>query len=815
MQLSLKWLNDYVDVKDFFAKPQEFAQLLTQSGLEVESVTDLSEDFKNVVVGEIKVLEKHPNADSLTLCQVDCGDGTVNPIVCGATNQREGDKVVVARVGAVLPGNFAIKKAKIRGVESQGMMCSESELGLSDESEGILILPPETPVGKPFTEVQGLDDIIFELSVTPNRSDCLSHIGLAREVSCLLDRPWHLPKIKLNPSGESTKKNIKLKVLNSEGCPRYAGRVVRGVKVGPSPPWLKRSLESVGLNSINNIVDITNFVMLEFGQPLHAFDVRFIEGGLIQVDSSVSEEKFTTLDGTELELSGKELTIRDQKKPLALAGIIGGENSGVNDSTQDIFVEAACFSQKMVRQTSRRYGLDTDSGYRFARGTDPATVLTAMDRACQLMESVAGGQVASDFLEVSSQNLDRQEISIELSYLSERLGYSVKEKDFTDWMERLSCTVNQAGDAFKVKPPSYRWDLSCEADLIEEFARLHGYDKIPEVLPPLTQEPTAHASPYWQENMIADAMVAEGYSQAVHHNFVGEKQQKEILGDSLLEKLFSRKGSLKPVLLENPLSEDLNAMRTSLFLGLYKNLLHNYRYGQKMGRVFETGFTFWQMDNDKEPFSESLHLGVSAWGQTEDLWMKSEERPVIYDIKANLENLLSHTLKSHSWEWKNMDSDEVPTFLHPSQCAKLFYEGQIVGYIGSLHPAFLAQEKIRHSAAFAEICLEKMMRGQPRVAKLKELSKYPTVERDFAFVMPRDIEVGGVIKQIRKAAGPVLLSVKVFDIYRGEKINADEQSVSFRLLYQDKDGTLGEETLSDLQKNITDKVSETLSIRLR
>ncbi|MDX9732462.1 MAG: phenylalanine--tRNA ligase subunit beta, partial [Bdellovibrionales bacterium] len=416
MKLSLRWLNDFVDVQEFMKTPDELARILTNAGLEVESIEDQAKPFQNVVVGHILEKGQHPNADRLSLCQVSTGDGVVHQIVCGAQNHKQGDRVVVALPGAVLPGNFAIKHSKIRGVESGGMLCSEKELGLlaeGEDSPGIVILPEDAPIGRGFAVYRGLDDVIMELKVTPNRADCLSHYGLALEVGCLLGREVKKPRAEFTPGAWDGAVSVAIQAADLG--PRYAGRHVRGVKVGPSPEWLRLRLESVGMKSINNVVDVTNYVMMEMGQPLHAFDIREIKGGAISVDRARAGEAFTTLDGSELKLDGTELTIRDSERAVALAGVIGGKNSGVVDSTTEVFIESAYFAPGAVRRTMRKFGLDTDSGYRFARGVNPETTADVLDRATSLMIEVAGGEASKERVDIYPTPLERPEITVSIS----------------------------------------------------------------------------------------------------------------------------------------------------------------------------------------------------------------------------------------------------------------------------------------------------------------------------------------------------------------------------------------------------------------
>ncbi|RYZ70500.1 MAG: phenylalanine--tRNA ligase subunit beta, partial [Proteobacteria bacterium] len=510
MKISLRWLSDYIDINDYFAKPQDLAALLTSAGLEVESIENLAKNFEHVVVGNILKKETHPGADRLTVCQVSTGEGKVHQIVCGAKNHSAGDNVVVALPGAVLPGNFAIKHSKIRGVESGGMLCSETELGMKAENDGILLLPKDAPVGQSFAKYMGYDDILLELKVTPNRADCLSHFGLAREVATLLGREVKFPIESLVEDGGSTRDQIKLDLKASDMCPRYMGRGIAKLKVGPSPTWLKKRLESVGVNSINNVVDCTNFVMLELGQPLHAFDATKIAGRQIIVDRAVAGEKFTTLDGTELTLGGEELTIRDAEKAVVLAGIIGGKNSGVDESTTEIFIEAAYFTPAAVRKTARKFGIETDSSYRYTRGTNPEAVPLALNRAAQLIKQVAGGNVMGSAYDLYPNAIKREPIAITLQTLSDRLGIKVNSDEFVMWMQRLGCETKAThgvgepphGHAWSVLPPLFRWDLTVDVDIVEEFARLHGYQHIPETIPALSSAPAVHETAFTGESRI-------------------------------------------------------------------------------------------------------------------------------------------------------------------------------------------------------------------------------------------------------------------------------------------------------------------------
>jgi phenylalanyl-tRNA synthetase beta chain len=814
MKISLSWLNEYVDVSDFLKSPEGLCQKLTSAGLEVESVTDLGKPFANVVIGQIVEMGAHPKADRLTLCQVNVGEGQLRQIVCGAKNHRQGDKVVAALPGAVLPGDFAIKESKIREVESRGMLCSEVELGMSKEGEGILILPNEAPVGKSFAEFYGLNDVVIDVNVTPNRADCLSHLGLAREVGCLLGRSVKPPQITLNGKAEFTKKSIDLQLKEPTLCPRYGGRSVRNVKVGPSPDWLKRRLRSVDMNSINNVVDITNFVMLELGQPLHAFDKRFLKGAKIIVARATKNEEFESFDGTKYRLSD-ELTIRDGERAVALAGIVGGKNSGVLDDTTELFIESAHFAPESVRRTSRRLNIQTDSAYRFSRGTDPEMVPVALNRACELLEKWAGGEAASDFYDQYPNPIHRESILISDRDVTERLGYAVSTTDLSNVLKQLGCKVKPQATGLSVEPPPYRWDLEQKEDLIEEFARLKGYDLIPETFPPLSTPPIAHAKSFVLESIVTRHLVAEGFQQAINYGFVSSREQARILGNIELFKPGGIDLPLAPVKIRNPLNEEMDVMRTSLLLGLLKNVLRNYHHGREFGRLFEIGQVFEARQEKTQTgnqFTQSTRLGLVGWGQVQGIWNQDLARAVVYDLKTAVENLLAH-LKITSFQWQT--AKVAPELFHPVQAAILMCEGRAIGWLGSLHPAILENEKVRTSVALAEFDFEKLMRGQPRGMRFEKLSVHPSVSRDLALVMADDLPAADIVREIKKAGGPLLKSVEVFDVFKGESVGAGFKSVAFRLTLQSPDATLTEAQIQGLFADVVTKVSQKFTLKVR
>ena len=826
MRLSLRWLNDFVDVKEFMRDPQSLAKLLTGAGLEVEGIEDQGKVFGHVIVGHILEKGKHPNADRLSLCQVATGDGVVHQIVCGAQNHNTNDRVVVALPGAVLPGDFSIKHSKIRGVESGGMLCSEKELGLKKEgeSEGILILPTDAPIGKPFAEYMGLDDVLMDLKVTPNRADCLSHYGLALEIGCLLGREVKRPNAEIKEGGWQSEIGVEIK--DAELGPRYAGRMVKGVKVGASPDWLRRRLEAVGLKSINNVVDVTNYVMMEMGQPLHAFDVREIKGGVIEVARAKSGEAFTTLDGTDLKLDGTELTIRDRERAVALAGVIGGKNSGVNETTTAVFIESAYFTPGAVRRTMRKFGLDTDSGYRFARGINPETTADVLDRATALMIEVAGGEASANRLDVYPAPVPRPEINVNVATVEARLGYKVEAVEFEMWMKRLGGELKQISPGqYRFVSPAHRKDLLIEMDLVEEFARLNGYDKLLDTLPSGSFSPATHDEIAVLQMRVRRQLKGYGCLEAVNYAFTGDRYQKEFLGD--VQKI--RDAGLlvqdDDVRIVNPLNEEINVMRRSLLPGLYRNVLSNFRGGNELGRLFETGVSVHRTVNGRSErypgtgFGEELRLGFAFWGGEVDLWGRKEAAEVTMILKGVLESFWT-SFGLSSLKVVAFESGMAPSFLHPGKSAVVMLEGEPVGFLGAVHPSRLAQDKIRVGVSVAELSLEKMA-AAVKAPRFKEVSTFPSAERDIAFVAGKEVAAGAMVELIQKTArgldaqGRILQGLKVFDVFEGASLGDGKRSVAIRMTFQSLESTLSDDAVNELKGKLVDAVCQKLGAVVR
>lgn len=810
MKISLKWINDFVDVSEYTSNPAALADILTKAGLEVEEIQNRASDFKNVVVGHIKVKDKHPNADKLSLCQVDVGEGKIEQIVCGAQNHKAGDKVIVALPGAVLPGNFAIKKSKIRDVESNGMLCSLKELGLAETSEGLFILDPQAKTGQSYAEFAGYDDVTFELKVTPNRADCLSHYGLARELGCLLNKPVRAPEVLTKFSSSSTEDKIKLEVLDSELCPRYTGRYIAKVKVGPSPDWLKKRLEAIGQNSINNVVDVTNYVMLEMGQPLHAFDADLLAGSNLKVRRAQKNEKFKTLKEQELTMSGDELLICDSEKAVALAGVIGGLNSGVSEKTQNIFLESASFNAMAVRKSSRAHGVETDSAYRFSRGVDQSGAMQISDRAALLIQQVAGGEAFDKAYDIYPKPLVKKAIAISLKTVSDRLGYVADEKLFLNFMQGLQIKVETNGPGeYLMTPPLFRFDIEQDMDLVEEYARLQGYEHIQETIPALSSGPLTHDADYLMNQRVAQTIRNDGFNQAFNYAFTNEGFEKKFIKEHGQFKAFGLNVDAEAIKIKNPLSEELNVMRRSLLPGLWKNSLENIRAGNTVGSLFEIGSVFSKKDS---AYLESRRLSLVSWGDTIGIYANSA--PQIYRVKAAFEKLFQ-SLQISAYSFAQSSATNALDFVHLGQCATVLVEGQIVGFIATAHPGWLSDEKIRVPLALGEVDLNQILKGQPRPLKFKSLSKFQPVERDFAFVMDSKKAIGDLLLEAKKACGSALKELVVFDIYEGEKLPAGQKSVALRVTFQNMEAALTEADLLSLSQKVIEAADKSVKATLR
>ncbi len=758
MKFSENWLRTWINPALTSA---ELSHQLTMAGLEVEALEPVAPVFSNVVVGEVLEVVKHPNADRLNVCQVNIGEAQPLTIVCGAANVAVGVRVPCARIGAVLPGNFVIKQAKVRNVESFGMLCSAKELGLAEESQGLWLLPADAPVGQSLRDYLELDDTLFTLKLTPNRSDCLSVAGVAREVAAIAG--GKLDAAQTAPVPSSLKEILPMKVAAPEACPLYCGRIVRGVNAAAATPaWMARRLERSGVRSINAVVDITNYVMLELGQPMHAFDLAHLSGG-IEVRYARNGEQLALLNGQTVELQHDMLVIADDAQPLALAGIMGGAGSGVETTTRDVFLESAFFAPDAIAGKARRLALSTDSSHRFERGVDFAATRTALERATHLLLEICGGQ-AGAITEARGTLPAREPILLRISRIKRVLGITLDSAQIAALLQRLQFVFERQGSDFRVTPPSYRFDLALEADLIEELARIVGYDNIP-ALPPL-----AAATMLPQTEMqrpvarLRQIMVARDYQETVSYAFLDAQTEHDLCGNSA------------PVTLQNPIASQLAVMRSSLLGGLVGALHINLVRKQPRVRLFETGACF-----TGTGYAQSERLAGLCYGsQYAEQWGAAARNVDFYDVKADVEALFAPAAL-------NFVAAAHPAS-HPGRSAQILLGGQAAGWIGELHPQWLQQYDIPQAAVWFEVDLAALT--QAAVPHAGEISRFPPVRRDLAVVVSESVAVQSLLEAMQSENAPNVVELALFDLYRSKGVEEGKKSLAFRVLLQDTQKTL-------------------------
>ena len=760
MKFSENWLRSWVDPK---LSSEALAHMLTMAGLEVEALESVAPVFNNVVVAEVLEVVKHPNADRLNVCQVNVGEAQPLSIVCGAANVAVGVKVPCARIGAVLPGDFVIKQAKVRNVESFGMLCSAKELGLAEASEGLFLLPGDAPVGKSLREYLELDDKLFTLKLTPNRSDCSGMVGLAREVAALTGSALQPLNIQIQPV--TLAEQLPVKVVDGLACPLYCGRLVRGVNAAAlTPAWMLRRLERGGLRGINAVVDITNYVMLEMGQPMHAFDATQLSGG-ITVRKARKGESLTLLNEQVAVLDEEILVIADDSRVLALAGIMGGQGSSVETATQDIFLESAFFQPDAIVGKARRFGLATDSSFRFERGVDFAATRQALERATQLLREICGGK-AGAISEVRGPMPKREAIMMRRSRVARVLGISLENSQIADLFTRLQFDFVANGDDYRVTPPSFRFDLSIEADLIEELARLYGYDNIPALVPHAAMTMLPCGELQRPLARLLQTMVALDYQEIVSYSFVEEDVERELCGND------------DPVALQNPIASNLAVMRSSLIGGLVGALRYNLNRKQPRVRLFEVGACFAKVNNE---YVQSQRLSGLAYGEAQpEQWGEVTRAVDFYDVKANVEALfapqpLRFVAATHP-------------ALHPGRSAQIYFYEQRVGWIGEMHPRWQQRYDIPQTCVWFEIELDALIKG--KISHLSEIAKFLPVRRDLAVVVDEEMTVQTVLDAMRQVSAPFVAEITLFDVYRGKGMEQGKKSLAFRVLLQDTHKTL-------------------------
>jgi phenylalanyl-tRNA synthetase beta chain len=766
MRISLAWLSDWVDAG---MDPATLASRLTMAGLEVEAVEPAAGDFQGVVVGEVVSVERHSDADKLTVCQVASGGPGILQVVCGAPNVRAGMKAPLALEGARLAAGDAIHRTRLRGVESAGMLCSARELGLSEEHEGILELPDELVTGTPLREALKLDDTILTLNVTPNRGDVLSVLGVAREVAAIAGRKLTPPA--LDPVPPVTREKFAVRLAAPAGCPRFAGRVLRGVNpAARTPLWMRERLRRAGLRPIRPVVDVTNYVMLELGQPLHAYDLRRLQSH-IEVRAARPGERLRLLDGRELALDAETLVIADGRGPVGLAGVMGGEASGIAADTSDVFLEGAFFPPDTVAGVARRFGLVTDAAQRFERGVDPRGQERAIERATQLLIEIAGGRPGPTVLTHDEAHQPRRpSVTLRPERVASLLGVQIPRTEIEDILRRLGMQVAGAGDVLGVIPPSHRFDVTIEQDLIEEVGRIHGFDNIPRSDASMPQRPQPVTERAVTRERLRLMLVDRGYQEAITYSFVDPRLQRL---------LFPKQPALA---LENPLSAELSEMRVSLWPGLVEVLRFNLRRQQDRVRLFEVGTRF-EMEQGRLVESQSI-AGLLTGTAFPEQWGEPKRAVDFYDIKSDVEALFALTGRQSAISYVAAQRD----CLHPGRSAAVFDRDLRVGWIGQLQPEMVRKLELRDAPWLFELAIDPSFSSE--VPVFAEISKYPTIRRDLAVLVEESVTLDELRESVNLAAKGLLRELAVFDVYRGKGVEPGRKSIALGLILQETSRTL-------------------------
>lgn len=787
MLISLNWLKQYVDIKEDI---KELENTLTMIGQEVESITVQGKDLDGVIIGEITNFEKHPDSEKLTLLKVNIGKEEELQIVCGATNHKLGDKVVVATVGSVLPGNFKIKKSKIRKIDSYGMLCSEVELGLGIDNSGIIILPEDAPIGVEYRKYKGLNDVIFELEITPNRPDCLCYIGIAREIAAYYGRKIKYSEFECKNIIETINNtHIDVKIEDKKRCGRYSGKVIKNIKVGESPEWLKNRILSMGLKPINNVVDATNFILFESNQPLHAYDLSKIENKEIIVRSAKAGEKIVTLDGVERVLNNGELIIADAVNPIGIAGIIGGESSKVTEETTDIFLEAAYFTPENIRKTSKDLGVSTDSSYRFERGLDIETIFENLERAATLISNITNGEILEGHIDKYVEKYKKIEITLDIEKLRKFIGKKIELDLVGKILSNLNIEMKTLNSTtLIVTPPSYRGDLTRTADIYEEIIRMYGFNNIEKKMPKENITPGKKDLMTTVVDEVKENLTKIGLQEVINYSFI-PKEAIEILKIE------------HPVLeISNPISDDMSIMRPTLIYSLLSNIKENFNRNQNDLKIFEVSRVF--IPREDGLANEPLRAAIAIAGKrAKNIWNSKPEPVDFYDLKGLVEKFL---------EFMGIKKYEIlrTTNLnfHPGRSVDIFKNKEKIATFGEIHPNLAEKMDIKKERVYiAEFDIDTLLKYRNKKIKYKKIVKYPEVTRDLAIVLEKDILVGNMLDEIKKVSD-IIENIDVFDVYEGEKIEDNKKSVAVSLVLRKADGTLEEEEVDKIIKEILELV---------
>ena len=798
MLISLNWLKQYIDLDGIEINEMENA--LTMIGQEVEKIDIVGGNLDKVVVAHLEEVKKHPNADSLTLCKVNNGKEILQ-IVCGATNHKTGDKVALAQVGARLKEDFTIKKGKIRGEESNGMLCSEDELGIGSDKDGIIILPEDAPVGVPFKDYLGINDTVFELEITPNRPDCLSHIGIARELSAYYGKELKYPETEIkNEIEEKTSDNVKVTIEDSTLSRRYTTRILKNVTVKESPKWLKERIESVGLRSINNIVDVSNFILMEMNHPNHVFDLDKIDGNEIKVKSAGKGDKLVTLDEQERELEDGDIVICDGKKRIALGGVMGGLDSEVTDNTKNILLEVAHFNSQNVRKTSRRLTLSSDSSYRFERGIDVEDSIKVINRLANLIQEVAGGEILNGYVDVYPVPYENKVAELNFERLNRFVGKVIPREKVIEILKNLEIDVKDNGETLTLTAPSYRGDLELEQDYFEEIIRMYGFDNIENILPRVDINQSATLDTTELTDRVKTICASTGLKEVINYSFIPKNALQKLKYTGVSED--------KLIDISNPITEDFVTMRPTLLYSLIKNAKDNMNRNISNIRFFEVSRTF---EKAEELAKENIKLGIILAGENDKtLWNPKPVHYDFYDLKGIVEEIFLK-LKFQNFSLKR----SVQTEFHPGRSADVFVGKEYIGSFGEIHPDVLENFDLnKKTVLVAEFNIDLIKKYINKPFVYEGIVKYPAVPRDLALVMNENILVGDVLKTIEKIDKKVE-KVELFDIYQGIGVEPGKKSVAISILLRDNTKTLEEKEINDIVDKILAKMKKDYMAELR
>lgn len=798
MLISLNWLKQYIDLDGIEINEMENA--LTMIGQEVEKIEIAGSNLENVVTAKIIEKEMHPDSDHLTVCKVDNGKEILQ-IVCGASNHKAGDKVALAQIGAKLSEDFVIKKGKIRGKESCGMLCSEVELGIGNDKDGIIILPEDAPVGVPFKDYLGINDTVFELEITPNRPDCLSHIGIARELSAYYGKELKYPETEIkNEIEEKTSDNVKVTIEDSNLSRRYVTRILKNVTVKESPKWLKERIESVGLRSINNIVDVSNFILMEMNHPNHVFDLNKIDGNEIKVKSAGNEDKLVTLDEQERELEDGDIVICDGKRIIALGGVMGGLDSEVTDNTKNILLEVAHFNSQNVRKTSRRLTLSSDSSYRFERGIDVEDSIKVINRLANLIQEVAGGEILNGYVDVYPVPHENKVAELNFERLNRFVGKVIPREKVIEILKNLEIDVKDNGETLTLTAPSYRGDLELEQDYFEEIIRMYGFDNIENILPRVDINQNATLDTTKLTDRVKTICAGAGLKEVINYSFIPKNALQKLKYTGVSED--------KLIDISNPITEDFVTMRPTLLYSLIKNAKDNMNRNISNIRFFEVSRTF---EKAEELAKEDIKLGIILAGENDKtLWNPKPVHYDFYDLKGIVEEIFSK-LKFQNFSLKR----SVQTEFHPGRSADVFVGKEYIGSFGEIHPDVLENFDLnKKTVLVAEFNIDLIKKYINKPFVYEGIVKYPAVPRDLALVMNENILVGDVLKTIEKIDKKVE-KVELFDIYQGIGVEPDKKSVAISILLRDNTKTLEEKEINDIVDKILAKMKKDYMAELR